>query len=76
MDGPLQQAIEQLGQMLSRSTEPTVLVVDRFAGTGMPYFLRQERDPLASVLDGFEPTRGERLFRERGRVVAIGWNFD
>ena len=76
MDGSIESAIDELRQMLGRGTAPIVLVLDRFAGTGMPHLLRQDSDPLASLLDDWEPTQGERLFRYRGRVIAIAWNLD
>ena len=76
MDGSIEATIDELRQVLSRGTAPIVLVLDRFAGTGMPHLLRQDSDPLASLLDDWKPTQGERLFRYRGRVIAIAWNLD
>ncbi|NRA97109.1 MAG: hypothetical protein HRU14_12965 [Planctomycetes bacterium] len=80
LNAPPERAREELEKMLAGAPVPTVLVVDRFIGTGMPYFLRRHGDPLAptlaQILDNWKPTGGERLFRKRGRVVAIGWDLD
>lgn len=73
---PVEEAIRGLALRLEASPQPTVLLLDRFIRTGMPWESRSDFDPLSIYVDGLKQPPGARVLRRKGRVVVIAWNVD